>query len=79
MSVLINSKVYRTVIIRVLSYDVDTWSLIMWRLIVFENLVLKKVFGPKREEVTECWRKLHNEDPALFVMLTNCLSGELTK
>jgi len=34
----------------------------MW-LIVFENLVLMKVFGPKRVEVTEYWRKLHIEEP----------------
>jgi hypothetical protein len=34
----------------------------MW-LIVFENLVLRRVFEPKGEEVTEYWRKLHIEDP----------------
>jgi hypothetical protein len=62
MSVFINSKVYRDVIIRVLSYGFETWSLQIW-LIVFENLVLRRVFGPKREEVTEYWRKLHIEDP----------------
>jgi hypothetical protein len=32
------------------------------RLRVFENRVLKKVFGPKRDEVTGEWRKLHNEE-----------------
>jgi hypothetical protein len=29
---------------------------------VFENRVLRKIFGPKRDEVTESWRKLHNEE-----------------
>jgi hypothetical protein len=29
---------------------------------VFENRVLRKIFGPKRDEVTGEWRKLHNED-----------------
>jgi hypothetical protein len=29
---------------------------------VFENRVLRRIFGPKREEVTEDWRKLHNEE-----------------
>jgi hypothetical protein len=29
---------------------------------VFENRVLRRIFGPKREEVTENWRKLHNEE-----------------
>jgi len=31
------------------------------RLRVFENRVLKRIFGPKRDEVTGKWRKLHNE------------------
>jgi hypothetical protein len=29
---------------------------------VFENRVLRRIFGPKRDEVTEGWRKLHNEE-----------------
>jgi hypothetical protein len=29
---------------------------------VFENRVLRRIFGPKRDEVTGCWRKLHNEE-----------------
>jgi hypothetical protein len=32
------------------------------RLRMFENMVLKRIFGPKRDEVTGKWRKLHNED-----------------
>jgi len=32
------------------------------RLRVFENRVLRKIFGPKRDEVTREWRKLHNEE-----------------
>jgi hypothetical protein len=32
------------------------------RLRVFENWVLRRIFGPKREEVTGEWRKLHNEE-----------------
>ena len=42
----------------------ETWSLTLreeTRLRVFENRVLRKVFGPKREEGTGEWRKLHNE------------------
>jgi hypothetical protein len=34
----------------------------VFRLRVFENRVLRKVFGPKRNEVTGEWRKLHNEE-----------------
>jgi hypothetical protein len=32
------------------------------RLRVFENMVLRRVFGPKRDEVTGEWRRLHNEE-----------------
>ena len=40
-------------------------SLVIWeerRLRVFENRVLRRIFGPKRDEVTGEWRKLHNEE-----------------
>ena len=43
----------------------ETWSLTLReerRLRVFENRVLSRIFGPKRDEVTEEWRKLHNEE-----------------
>jgi hypothetical protein len=41
------------------------------RLRVFENRVLRKVFGPKREEVTGDWRKLHNEELSDLYSLPN--------
>ena len=56
-------NIYRTIILCVL-YGSETWSLTLreeCRLRVFENRVLKRIFGPKRDEVTE-WRKLHNEE-----------------
>jgi hypothetical protein len=46
-------------------YGYGTWSLILieeHRLKVFENRVLRKIFGPRRDEVTGEWRKYHNED-----------------
>jgi hypothetical protein len=49
----------------VASHGPVTWPLIVreeQRLRVFENRVLKKAFGHKRQEVTENWRKLHNEE-----------------
>ena len=58
-------KIYRTVILRVVLYGCETWSLTLWEersLRVFENRVLRGVFGPKRDEVTGDWRKLHNEE-----------------
>jgi hypothetical protein len=45
-------------------YGCETWSLTLreeQRLRVFENRVLRRIFGPKRYEVTEEWRRLHNE------------------
>jgi hypothetical protein len=49
----------------VVLYGCETWSLTLReerRLRVFENWVLRRVFGPKRDEVTREWRKLHNEE-----------------
>src|SRR5215469_16798133 len=58
-------KIYRTIILPVVLYGCETWSLTKReerRLGVFENRVLRRVFGPKRDEVTWEWRKLHNEE-----------------
>jgi len=49
----------------VVLYGCETWSLTLReerRLRVFENRVLRRLFGPKREEVAGEWRKLHNEE-----------------
>jgi len=54
----------RTVILPVVPYGCETWSRTLReerRLRVFENRVLRRVFGPKRDEVTGEWRKLHND------------------
>jgi len=58
-------KIYRTIILTVVLYGCETWSLTLReerRSRVFENRVLKRVFGPKRDEVTGEWRKLHNKE-----------------
>jgi hypothetical protein len=59
---------YRTIILPV-SYGCETRSLILreelsWR--VLENRVLRRIFGPKRDEVTREWRKLHEELNGLY-------------
>jgi hypothetical protein len=49
----------------VVLYGCETWSLTIreeHRLRVFENKVLRRIFGPKRDEVTGGWRKQHNEE-----------------
>jgi hypothetical protein len=46
-------------------YRCENWSLTLreeHRLRVFESRVLRRIFGPKREEVTGEWRNLHNEE-----------------
>jgi hypothetical protein len=58
-------RIYKTVILPVVLYGRKTWSLILreeHRLRVFENRVLRRIFGPRRDEVTGEWRKLHNEE-----------------
>jgi len=58
-------KTYRTVILRVVLYGCETWWLALEkerRLRVFDNRLLRRLFGPKRDEVTGGWRKLHNEE-----------------
>jgi len=56
-------KKYRTIILTFVLYGFETWSLTLreeLRLRVFENRVLRRIFGPKRDEVTRELRKLHN-------------------
>ena len=57
-------NIYRTIILPVVLYGFETWSLTLReerKLRVFENMVLRKIFGPRMNEVTEEWRRLHNE------------------
>ena len=52
--------IYRTIILPVVLYGCETWSLTLrkeHRLRVFENRVLRRIFGPKRDGVTGQWRK----------------------
>jgi hypothetical protein len=58
-------KIYKTIILPVVLYGCETWSLTPreeHRLRVFENRVLRRIFGPKRDKVTGEWRKLHSEE-----------------
>jgi len=59
------STIYRTIILPVVLYGCEAWSLTLReerKLRVFQNMVLRRIFGPRREEVTGEWRKLHNEE-----------------
>jgi hypothetical protein len=61
----IKIKTYRTLILRVVFYGCETWSFtlkeesILW---VYGKKVLMRIFGPKRDEVTGEWRRLHHEE-----------------
>jgi hypothetical protein len=58
-------RVDRTIILPVFLYGCETWSLTLreeQRLRVFENRVLRRIFGPKRDEATGEWRRLQNEE-----------------
>ena len=60
----LKTKIYRTIILLVL-YGCETWSLTLReerKLRVFENMVLRRIFGPRRDEVTGEWRRLHKEE-----------------
>ena len=58
-------KIYRTIILPVVLYGCETWSLTLReerKPRVFENMVLRRIFGPRRDEVTGELRRLHNEE-----------------
>jgi hypothetical protein len=60
-----NLKIYKTIILSVVLYGCKPWSLTLikkHRLRVFENRVLGKIFGPRKDEITGEWRRLKTED-----------------
>jgi len=59
-------KIYRNIILPVVLYGCETWSLTLRegrKLRVFENMVLRRIFVSRRDEVTGDWRRLLNEEP----------------
>jgi hypothetical protein len=58
-------RIHKTIILPVVLCGCETWSLTVreeHKLRAFENRVLRRRFGPKRDRVTGGWRKLHNEE-----------------
>jgi len=58
-------KLFRNIILRVVLCGCETWSLTLReerKLRVFENMVLRRIFGPRREEVMGKWRRMHNKE-----------------
>jgi hypothetical protein len=59
------ARIYKTIILPVVLYGCETWFLTVreeHKLRMFENRVLRRIFGPKRDGVSGGWRKLHNEE-----------------
>ena len=74
-------KIYRTIILPVVLYGCETWSLTLRegrRLRVFKNRVLRRVFEPKRDEVTWEWRHVHNEELNDLYSFPNIVRNFLT-
>jgi hypothetical protein len=58
-------RIFKTIILPLVLYGCETWSLTVreeHKLRMFDNRVLRRIFGPKRDGVTRGWRKLHNEE-----------------
>ena len=70
-------------VLPIVLYGCETWSLTLReerRLRVFENRVLRRLFGPKRDEVTGEWKKCNNEELSDLVLLTEyCAGGKIEK
>jgi hypothetical protein len=69
-------RIYKTIILPVVLYGCETWSLALREehmLRVFENRVLRRIFGPKRVEVMGGWRKLHSEELHNLYSLPNII------
>jgi hypothetical protein len=61
----IKTRTFKIIILLVVLYGPETWSLTLreeHRLGMYENRVLRRIFGPKRVEMTGGWRILHNEE-----------------
>jgi hypothetical protein len=72
----VKAKIYKTIILPVVLYGCETWSFTLreeHRLRVFENRVLRRIFGPKRDEVTGEWRTLRIEEPHILFSSSNII------
>jgi hypothetical protein len=70
----INVKIYRNIILHVVLYGCEIWCLILreeHRLRIFANRLPRKIFGPRRDEVTGRWWRLHNEELYEMYFLPN--------
>jgi hypothetical protein len=70
-------KIYKTITVPVVLYGREIWSHTLreeHKLRVFENRVVRRIFGPKRDEVTGEWRNLHNEELHILYSSPNIIT-----
>ena len=70
-------KIYKTIILPVVLFGCEAWTLTLkeeCRLRVFENRILRRIFGPKGDENRE-WRRLHNEELHNWYYSPNIVRG----
>jgi hypothetical protein len=75
-------KIYKTIILPVVLYGCETWFLTSreeHRLRMFENRILRRIFGPKRDEVTGEWRKLHSEELHILYSFLNIIRNNKSR
>ena len=75
-------KIYRTIIFPVVLCVCETWLLTLWeerKSRVFENMALRRIFGPRRDEVTGEWRRLHNEELNDLLLTQYCAGDKIEK
>jgi len=59
------NMIYRTIILAIVLYGCETWSLTLReerKLRMFDNMVLRRIFGPRRDEIMGKWRRLHTKE-----------------
>jgi hypothetical protein len=76
----INIKIHRTIFLPVVLFECETWSLAVKEqhtLRVFENRVLRRICGPKRDDIVGGWRKLHEELHYLYSLPNQVTEDEM--
>jgi hypothetical protein len=66
-------EIYKTIILQIVLHACQIWSLALReerRQTVFQNRILRRIFGPKRDEIGE-WKRLHNEELHSLYRLPN--------
>ena len=75
-------KIHRTIILPIVLYGCEIWLLTLReerKLRLFENMVLRRIFGPRRDEVTGEWRALHNEELNAVLLTQYCAGDKIEK